>query len=216
MAEETFAEIILLKILNFFFNFAAVIINQDVLDGYVRFQADAVVRSRKEKRLVLPSPECLWYLIPVAFFISQNIITRRIVMSCKGKGSESFSGLLPTGDSRFYPVANPLVQFKHFLTNISHGLDMYSYILPFLLLGFYLKKFRPGLVIYTTVAVLSVLSISKPGIIRAIPRHILNAWPAFIAMGEFLENRCFLLVYSVTFIMVCFRTLDYFLTCCYI
>ena len=180
------------------------------------FMYDALKKSREEKRLVLPNPECLWYLVPIAFFISQNYITRSIVLTCKGNGSESFSGILPSADSRFYPVASPLQQFKFFLGCIGHGLDMYSHILPFLLLGIYLKKFNTGLVIYVVIAVISVLSISKGGIIRAIPRHILNAWPAFIAMGEFLENRYFLLVYAVTFALLCFKTLDYYFLVCYI
>ena len=183
---------------------------------FLSFIYEAYRKSRKEKKLVLPNFECLWYLVPIAFFFSQSIITRRIVMACKGKGAESFSGLLPSADSRFYPVASPLVQIKYFLTTMGHGADMYSYIIPFIILGIYLKKFRAGLTIYVLLAVLSVMSISKAGIIRAIPRHILNAWPAFIAMGDFLENRWFLAAYSMAFILAGFKTLDYFFTCCYI
>jgi len=176
----------------------------------------SIKRSRENKKLTLPPPDCLWLIMPAVFFISQSILTRRLVMEFAGKGKESFSGFLGVANSRFYPVTWPGEQFRIFFKDPGHGADMYMRIIPAVLLGIYLKKFRPGLVIYAMAAIFSVLCISKPEIIRAIPRHLLNAWPVFIALGDFLENRYFLAVYSVFFLFEGFKTLNYYFTYCYI
>lgn len=172
-------------------------------------------RSWKEKKIILPKASCLWYIIPIIFLMTQILVAKHFTIST-GIRIDSFAGNMPKINAHFVPVFSPVLQFRHIIKNIPQILELYMYLLPAILLAVYLKKFRWELFIYSAIAIFSVMSISEPEVFRAIPRHLLNAWPVFISFGDFLENKYLLLVVSVFFFMVGLRMLDSFYTFLYI
>jgi len=181
----------------------------------VIFLYRSIAGSWKEKKIVLPKAGYLWYIIPVLFLIAQVLLTKHFVEST-GIRTESFAGNVPRINNHFVPVFSPFIQFKEMMKDIPLALELYMYLLPAILLMVYLRKFRWELFIYSAMAILSVMCISEPEVFRAIPRHLLNTWPIFISLGDFLENRYLLLVVSVFFFMVGLRMLDSFYTFLYI
>ncbi|MCD4784465.1 MAG: glycosyltransferase family 39 protein [Candidatus Eremiobacteraeota bacterium] len=182
---------------------------------FVIFLYRIISSSWKEKKIVLPKAVCLWYLIPIVFLIAQVLITKYFVSSA-GFRTNSFAGSMPRINAHFVPVFSPVLQLKQIMKNIPQALELYMYLLPAILLAVYLKKFRWELFIYAAIAIFSVMSISETEVFRAIPRHLLNAWPVFISLGDFLKNRYLLLVVSVFFFMVGLMMLHNFYTFLYI
>lgn len=185
---------------------------------FVCFLIRLITKIRMEKKFSLPPIGCLYYLIPFIVFIFSSLITKKIMSSSDViMWQDTFSKSIPSGNSYFFPIAlSPKEQIMHFLVDTKQGLEMYMYILPAIFLGFRLKKINPGLCLYALIAIFSVMCIPKPPVIKAIPRHLLNAWPIFIAFGELIENRYFLFVICTFFFLGCIKTLEYFYTYLYI
>jgi hypothetical protein len=116
----------------------------------------------------------------------------------------------------YTPVSMPFDQLKYFKDNTGQGLEMYMYIIPAFLLGLHLRKIRPELTVYVTASLLAVVCLSSEEVFRAFPRHILNAWPMFIALGDLLTNRYILAVVCTFFLLSGLRLLDFYFMCCYI
>ena len=167
--------------------------------------------SIPNRRLILPSPGVLFYIIPFAAFLAMTIITRKIRTEA-GFTSESFIGFIPVFNSDLIPVSSPWEQIKYFISEPTRAIDAYMYLLPALILAFCLPESRHELQIYTITALIAVLCISKKEVIWAIPRHILNAWPFFIALGGMMENKSLKWVISTFFLLGGFKILDGYFT----
>jgi len=182
------------------------------------FMVRLIIKIRKEKKFFHPPAGLLYYLIPFIVFVASSLVTKRLMSSSDViMWQDTFARSVPRANSYFFPVAlSPNEQIIHFLADTTQGIEMYMYIIPAILLGFRLKKINMGLSIYALIAIFLVMCIPKPPVIKAIPRHLLNAWPIFIALGELIENRYFILIICSFFFMGCLKTLEYFYTCCYI
>ncbi|MCD4783347.1 MAG: glycosyltransferase family 39 protein [Candidatus Eremiobacteraeota bacterium] len=185
---------------------------------FVCFLIRFIKKIKKEKRFSLPPAGCLYYLIPFILFVISSLITKRIMSSSDViMWQDTFSKSIPSANSYFFPIApSPKEQIMHFMGDTKLGLEMYMYILPAIFLGFHLKKINAGLLTYALIAIFSVMCIPMPPVIKAIPRHLLNAWPIFIAFGELIENRYFLFVICTFFFLGGIKTLEYYFTTCYI
>lgn len=177
-----------------------------------------ISRSRKEKRLVLPKAGVLWFLILIFFAGFQAYLLSKIdspgnAVALSGNMLQVFIKKI---NSHHMPILLPLEQIKVLVNDTGHGLDMYMRVIPAVLLGLYLRKTRPELAIYAIGAIFAVMCISPPGVIRAIPRHLLNAWPIFIAAGDLVKSRYFMGVLSSYFFLDGLKTLDWYFVCCYI
>lgn len=171
--------------------------------------------SNTNRRLVLPPAGILFYAIPVIFLLLQTLATKHFVLAT-GIRTESFNGFLPALKGHFTPVSMPFDQLQYFKDNTGQGLEMYMYIIPAFILGIYLRKIRPGLTVYICTALLAVICISSEEVFRAFPRHLLNAWPMFVALGDLLTNRWILATVCTFFFIGGLKLLDFYFTCCYI
>lgn len=167
--------------------------------------------SIPNRRLIMPSPAVLFYVIPFAAFLAMTIITKKIRPEA-GFTSDSFHGFIPVFNSDLIPLYSPWEQVKYFITEPARALDAYMYLLPALILAFRLPESRHELQIYTVTALIAVLCISKKEVIWAIPRHILNAWPIFISLGGMMENKSLKWVISTFFLMGGLKMLDGYFT----
>lgn len=167
--------------------------------------------SIPNRRIILPSPGVLFYVIPFAAFLGMTILTKKIRPEA-GFTSESFHGFIPILNSDLIPVYSPLEQIRYFISEPLRATDAYMYLLPVLILAFRLPEDRHELMIYTITALIAVFCLSKKEVIWAIPRHILNAWPIFISLGGMMENKSLKWVISTFFLLGGFRILDGYFT----
>ncbi len=181
----------------------------------IAFIIRAFRESSEAGKLRLPPWGILWYALPIVFLILQTMATKHFVVA-SGIRTEAFHGFIPALKGHFTPVSMPFDQFKYFKDNTGQGLEMYMYIIPAFMLGIYLRRFRTELTIYVTTALLAVICISSEEVFRAFPRHILNAWPFFIALGDLLTNRWILATVCTFFFLGGLKLLDFYFTCCYI